>query len=83
MSSHSVLLLLLSAALVALYAHAQHLHAPHHKPPPSELAQTARWLMHESAWGVLATLSTTTGAPFGAYAEEACACACDDVTCEG
>lgn len=41
--------------------------ARHHKPKPSDLARTARWLMHESTWGVLSTLSTSTGAPFGTW----------------
>lgn len=60
-------MLLLPLLLVLLAAaggtSAQH----HHKPKPSDLARTARWLMHEATWGVLSTLSTTTGAPFGTW----------------
>lgn len=41
----------------------------HPKPKPNKLAETARWLIHESTWGVMSTISTMTdgivGAPFG------------------
>jgi hypothetical protein len=38
------------------------------KPPHKQLARVARWLVHESTYGVLTTLSTdpaTLGMPFG------------------
>ncbi len=36
------------------------------KPPVEESAQVARWLVHEAAWGTLATLSEhLRGAPYG------------------
>lgn len=60
--SHMLLLPLLLFVLATATPGAS---AQHHKPQPSDLARTSRWLMHESTWGVLSTLSTTTGAPFG------------------
>ena len=48
--------LFLALFLSAVSATAIILHK--HKPEPSELAQTARWLLHETIWGILSTLST-------------------------
>ena len=64
-----LLLLLLVAPIAAAEADSDLARsAPHRRPKPAALAETARWLMHESTWGTLSTISSQPeimGAPFG------------------
>ncbi|KAL5974277.1 hypothetical protein ACLOJK_030941 [Asimina triloba] len=60
--SLSIFLVLLEEAFAATNGHIP----SQPKPPPAAVAATARWLVSQSTWGVLSTISSELGgAPFG------------------